>query len=354
MANVQRYAYVNARISVLSARLFDEATFDRFLSSPQQERPHLLHKAGLAFLVEMEKPGPEVLEQGLIAALLDDYTVLLRPLTGSARALTAYWMRRFEISNLKVIVRGKIAGQRRAAIAAQLVDLGRFASLPLEELLHTEDVDELIRYLEQTSFKHIAREGVKAFRKDRDLFALDSAIERHYFNGLAQMRKGLSLSERQTVEPILGALIDQINLVWLMRYRLTYAMAPAEVYYLLLAGGRDLDSKRLMALAQAGSVPEAVAALPAEIARWVDGATDIVALERAMEMRVNKIAWRLLMSSMFSLGRVFAYLLLRERQLLRIHAILKGEYLGLDRADIRRAAGLAAPERKSAAAGVGG
>ncbi len=352
MDRVQRYAYANARVSVLSGRLFDEASFERFFSASTEERARLLQKAGLDFLVEIERPGPEVLEQGLIAALLDDYTVLLRPLTGKARALAAYWMRRFEISNLKVIIRGKIAGQGRAMIAAQMVDLGRFTTLPLDEMLRTEDVDELIRFLERTTFQHIAREGLKAFRKDRDLFALDSAIEHRYFNGLAEMRRGLSQSERQAVDPLLGAIIDQINLIWLMRYRFTYGMAPAEAYYLLVSGGRNLDGGRLMLLAQMGSVAEVVAHLPESLGRRVGGAVEVVAVERALEAHVNDVAKRVLKGTVFNLGRVFAYLLLREKQLLRIHAILKGAYLGLDTAEIRRGAGMSGGKTAKAAEGA--
>jgi len=57
-----------------------------------------------------------------------------------------YWFHKWDIANLKIIVRGKIAGLSADAISAQLFELGELSALPIEQLLRTEDIGEFSRH----------------------------------------------------------------------------------------------------------------------------------------------------------------------------------------------------------------
>jgi V/A-type H+-transporting ATPase subunit C len=136
---------------------------------------------------------------------------------------------------------------------------------------------------------------------------------------------------------LMGTLIDRINLVWLLRYRFNYNLPPAQVNFLLVASGYSLPSPRLRELAALGS-PEAVLdALPESLRATLQGAADIPAIFSRMEIAAAETAAKVLHSGAPALSRAFAYLILRERDLRAVRAILRGRHLNLPKADIRLA-----------------
>ena len=98
-------------------------------------------------------------EQAELSRLLADLRLIIRPLTGSDRELLIHAIHLYELANLKTIIRGKLAGLARNEIEAELFDLGAFATLPMNELLQTEDAPEALRRLESTPYFGIARQA---------------------------------------------------------------------------------------------------------------------------------------------------------------------------------------------------
>ncbi len=135
----------------------------------------------------------------------------------------------------------------------------------------------------------------------------------------------------------MGSLIDRINLVWLLRYRFNYSLPPAQVYFLLVASHYSLPSSRLRELAALPS-PEAVLdALPEGLRRGFGDATAIPEIFGRMEQDAADTAAKVLHSGAPAIARAFAYLILRERNLRSVRAVLRGRNLGLSTDDIRLA-----------------
>ena len=72
----------------------------------------------------------------------------------------------------------------------------------------------------------------------------------------------LPVDDRARVQPFIAHVIDQVNLVWLMRYRLGYGMTPPHTFFLLVRTSGQLDRTRLAALAQLDSLDAMIDALP--------------------------------------------------------------------------------------------
>jgi V/A-type H+-transporting ATPase subunit C len=277
------------------------------------------------------------LEHRLIAHLLNEAEDLIRPLTGVRRDLLTHWLRRFEISNLKAIIRGKLARQTNAYIREQLLDLGPASRLPTEELLGTEDAAELLRRLEPTPYGDIARQARAIYEEHQDLFAVEAAIDRSYFAALDKRLNNLTPEDRRDMRPLFGAIIDQINLVWLLRYRFVYGLAPPHAYFLLSPGGYRAGSRELLELVKLGGLQDALRRIAALIGEATSEAPTLRQMEARLEALATRTAHYVLTHTTFNLARAVAYLWLREKQLLRIHAALKGQMLKLSSATIRLA-----------------
>jgi V/A-type H+-transporting ATPase subunit C len=332
--NAARYAYLHTRINLYAAGLLGRERLDALIDRPHPDS--LL--AGAQPDDARQYAGD--LDQSNVTLLLRELSVLIRPLSGAPRELLAYWAHRFELGNLKTIIRGKMAQQPQEAIERQLQDMGSFTSLPIAELLHSDTPAELLRRLEQTPYAEIARQARHLLEQGEALFALDAALDRRYFAGLVRRGAAIDGLSGRLLRPIIGSIIDRVNLVWLLRYRYAYGLPPAQAYYLLIPASQRLQPQQLQQLAQAASFEDALAGLPAPFDRLLAGARNSTEVTLRMEQEGWRLAGNALRHSSFNVARAFAYMLLRERDLRRLRAIVRGRDMQMDAAMIRTALGL--------------
>ena len=98
-------AYLSTRISLLKPRLWTPEQVRQLIDASPDVLAERLRRRGLARLVGEGDDDPRSLEARIVAILLEETRVLLRPLTGSARDFILYWIERFEVSNVKSLIR---------------------------------------------------------------------------------------------------------------------------------------------------------------------------------------------------------------------------------------------------------
>ena len=335
-------AYLNTRVSLYAGRLWQDEALDALVGAPDAVIADTLIQRGLpqlaaGFVSPADRQDARSLEQRIIAQILDETRVLIRPLSGDARTFLIFWTARFEISNVKTLLRSKMTGERPAAVLARLTPMGTFGRLDNQDLAHAEDVGELLRRLEAGPYASIVRHARRAFEHSHDPFSLDAALDRGYYEGLALRAQPLEVTVGAPFRGLMANLIDRINLVWLLRYRFNYKLPPAQVYYLLVGSRYSLSGARLQELAAQDSLEAVLAALPPAWQTLLAGATDIPGVFARMEHSAAEQAQRVLRSRAPDIARAFAYLILRERDLRAVRAVMRGRHLGLPDAAIRQA-----------------
>lgn len=336
-------AYLDTRVTLYASRLWPDDALEALIAMPDGAVAETLGERGLPQLAagygsatEPQQNLPS-LELRIISQILDETQVLIRPLSGDARAFLNFWTARFEVSNVKTLLRGKMTGERPAAILARLIPMGPFGRLDNAALAHAEDVGELLRRLEAGPYAAIVRRARRAFEQSQDPFSLDAALDRGYYEDLVRRAEPLEKTVGGPFRRLMADLVDRINLVWLMRYRFNYGLPPPQVYYLLVASHYALSGARLRELAALDSPQAVLAALPPAWQARLAGAADIAAVFARMERAAAADALRVLRSRAPGIARAFAYLILRERDLRAVRAVLRGRHLGLPGDDIRLA-----------------
>lgn len=317
---MNQYAYLNARVSILAGRLLPETRLMALLNQP------------LSSIIE---DGEDLqanhtqIEQAWLMRMLADFQVIVRPLSGKVRELFLYWFHKRDIANIKTIIRGKVAKLDAAAISAQLLELGNLSALPTQELLRTEDIGELLRQLEKTPYASIARQARRVYEKEHQISFLDAAIDRHYLLGFVQLVQAIESREQQHFLPLIRILMDRFNLIWLLRYRFAYQLSAAETYYLLVPHSSRLNRRILQSLVEFNSLPEVIAHLPEPLYTLLLDAEDTLTVDKRLIMEIQRLAQLSLTLHQFSLAKAFAYVLLRELEMRRFMAIIKGKQLNL-------------------------
>lgn len=329
--------YLNARVSLMASRLLGEAEFLVLASQPPETCNSILDRAGLSQLSSDLESG-RYLEQTMVAAQLADIRILMRA-AGAARGFLQYWTLRFEMTNLKAIIRGRMSGANAAELRRELSDMRFLTRLPVEELLQTEDIGELLRRLESTPYADMVRFARRAFEAQPRLFDLDAALDRRFYQGLIEQGYAVEAALGKPFHQLMALYIDRINLTWLLRFRYAYHLPPAQVYYLLIPSRYALSSGTLKNLATLNKLEEVLTALPMPYRGWLHGLADIHQVADRFDQKMLEAARAVLRSAAPAFARAFAYLVLREHDLRRVRAILKGRYLGLDDMTIAQAEG---------------
>lgn len=331
-------AYLQTRVALKAQHLMSEAVFQRMTERPIEdilgglrEPMHIRPERG-------DGLDLDVLERNQLRSLFDDFAVLVRPLNGVPRELLLHWSRHLEFLNLKTLVRGKLHHLPGAELRPRLFDLGRFSVLDYDRLVATEDIAELLRQLAETPCAGAARQVRHALATSAAPFHLDAILDRYYHTTL--MAKAAA-SGSNGLQRLAGTLTDAKNLVWLLRYRFRYALSPTDTYFVLTPAGELLDQRALSRLVGLESLEQVLAALPATLATALAGADTPTEVERRLDAHSMAVARELLPRARFVVARAFAYLILRELDMLRLLAVLRGKALGLDSESIRYATGTA-------------
>ncbi len=337
------HTYLKTRASLMAKQLFDQQQLNELLESSLDSLQQRFDLTELTKDRDDRSALNRAAERALIGTLLYELAVLLRPLDGASRDILIHWTRKFELFNLKALIRGK--GQNLSAdqIKHNLFPLPALISLPHDRLLEAEGILELLRLLEQGPYADIARQARQVYEEHNEPFSLDAAIDHSYYTSLLRRIRRAAPEEGRSLSTLMGTLIDHQNLIWLLRYRFNYGLAPSETYYLLVPFGRRLHRERLKALVELDGLEQVLAALPGRLAQAMRGINNLVDAEQALEQETIDQARHCLRYSRSAVTRSLAYLALREIDLKKLYAILQGKVLNLDPDLIRKAARVPVP-----------
>ena len=330
MSSLREQAYLKTRVGVYAERLFSSQDLVRFKSMS-------LNQLGEHFdlLPIIEEPLEQrqksrLVEQALLQRVMLELKVLLRPLRGRAREMLLYWPRKYELYNLKTLIRGKLNELPMEEIRDNLHDMPQNIRLPHDSLLRAENVLEMLRQLEQGPYALIARQARHVYETQNEGFSLDAAIDRLYYSG---MQRFLAMSgdvNKRDLRKMLGQLIDRQNILWLLRYRLVYRFAPSEAYYLLIPTGGHIQRETLMQLANLEGLQTTIEHLPSPFLSILKASRDITEVRQRLDRYISLELRKLMRYSEDAVVSALCYLIARDMDMMQVYAIIQGKLLQLE------------------------
>jgi V/A-type H+-transporting ATPase subunit C len=322
-------AYLNTRVTAMSTRLLDR---EQLRALAQLSLPELAGRFQLDALLDEQlskRAKSRAVEQTLIRVLLAELTVLIRPMTAPERGLLLAWGRKYALFNLKTLIRGKLYNLDQAEIRENLYDLPANVRLSDQELFRAENVLELLRTLEQGPHRLIARQAREVYEQKREPFALEAAIDQRYYAELVRQAMQFQGENARSLQLLLGAMLDRVGLLWLLRFRFSYRLTPSEAYYQLVPSLRLLHRDRLLELANMETFEQVLDTLPAPLDTLLAGSTNLIDVQRRIGTYQAAEARRRLASGGSGVARALAYLMLRETDLLMLFSLVQGRLLEL-------------------------
>jgi len=327
MSRLAHQAYLRTRLAIMTENLLGREKLRQLSQMPMDE---LAKSTGFDTFKDKDSVVRLAsFETALMQTWLDELSALLRPLEGPARRLLTQWASRYELLNIKALVRGKIGQLPNEEIERSLFKLPGFLSLNLDELINTDNVPELLRHLKKTRYQRLATQALRRYEENPDPFLLDATLDQQFYSELINWAQRLEGHDRTETLNMIGRFVDRHNLVWSLRYRFNYGLQSSEVLYLAIDGGRILNRDTLLHIVQVETLDEALRRLPSNLLRHGRMPTEITQIEIAMRNDLSEYAERAMRISPSALTAVLAYLLLRRGEIKKLYAIVHARVHGL-------------------------
>lgn len=238
------YPYVTARVRAKRALLVPEETYGRLLQMSIQEIARFLgereYKAEMVAL-GAKYGGVDLIEMAMSRNLAKTYSQIYEFCEGQLRTMVGNYLGRWDLENVKTIVRAKIHGASQQEIEEELVPAGSFSEAFLLDLVAAETLEDLFRELAGTIYAHALEIlGKKPSQVERWSAWEDLASRLYYADLLGSIPP--STDANRLMRDFVQREIDIVNLKTLLRAWAAKASFDREIF---LSGGAEVDVEDL-------------------------------------------------------------------------------------------------------------
>lgn len=238
------YPYVTARVKAKKAYLYPSDTYAKLL---QMEIPQIARFLGEGVYKEeivalgARVRGVDLIERATADNLAKVFTQIIEMSEGGLREMVALYLGRWDVSNIKTILRGKLYGATAAEILEDLVAAGSLDASFLQALVGKETVEEVFAALEGTIYAEARRQMGEPFDPAKHLAGYEDALSHVYYRRLLASIRPSTDASRLFLE-FMRREIDILNLKTLLRVWKAKATFDRPIF---LDGGIELKPEAL-------------------------------------------------------------------------------------------------------------
>lgn len=242
MNSITRYAAVNTKIRALEGQFLSDEDYKVLLSKNSiQDIVRFLKQTNYqkAFInIDETSIHRGQLEGILKRYAIDEFTRLSHYFQGQYSKFLKVLFMRFEIEDLKVLIRAIYTDRDYINSQHSFIYIGRYGELNLDKLVASNNFSELVSNLKGTAYYQylspLTLEG-----KQEDQFQIEMALDLAYISIYKRHIELLTGSEKQMLYKIQGMRADLLNLQWIYRGIKFYSL-PSELLlnYSISFGGR--------------------------------------------------------------------------------------------------------------------
>ncbi len=334
------YPYVTARVKAKRALLLPKDTYDRLLLMEVPEIARFLgereYKAEMLAL-GARYSGVDLIENAVTRNLAKVYNQIYEFSEGSLRTMVGQYLDRYDLENIKAIVRSKVYGATPDEVFDDLVPAGSFSEDFLRELVDMTSLDEVFKALEGTIYATAFAALKKKPAEVANWAEWEDRVSRLYYADLLAAIPP-STEANRFMRQFVKREIDIVNLKTLLRAWDAKAKFTREIF---LDGGDELDMESLHEMVSLDK-PALLKRL-AEYSFYEDISGALETIDEtgtgALMRRVEKLhlleAARYAHLQPLSILPILDYIVLKDREVQNIRIIARGKESGLSNEVLR-------------------
>ena len=253
------YAYAVAKVKAKKASLLGDEAYAKMLMMSLPEISRFISESG--YQKEMAElagriEGIDLIEHATYRNMAEIFSGILHSTQGELRDMISAYLTKWDMWNIKVILRGKTYGVDIESIKEDLVPAGMLDTAMLDKLLSLESSKDILAEVERMEHIEIPPEAVNAFNTDGRLRDIEDHLDKLYYKGLLFMTDASSRPKR-LFQDYIRREIDTINLETILILKME-GIRGDDVLKYIIPDGKQIDKKLVTQLANAESISAAV------------------------------------------------------------------------------------------------
>lgn len=344
---VTDYGYGNARIRAMRQRLLDNNFYENLVELDDfnrmvQNLQQTPYKDEIQESI-LRKSGAAAIDEALKLNLARTFRRVLSFLSPEGQTLVSTLLGRWDIHNIKTILRGIHMSIDPEEIIDSLLPAGQLDEVELDELAKQGDVKSCIDLLATwgISYGRPLTKEVATYMEAKDLSVLELGLDKYYFT--YSLRKVRMMGRNGAMaQQILQTQIDIVNLLTLLRLQKS-KQPEDEAKRLFIPWGKEITLERFLELSQKEDVDEVVdGLLDTTYGRILEGAMmkyvelgSLAALERALETYFVQKGAYMSKGDPLGVGIAIGYIWAKDNEIVNLRIIVKGRTIGMPEKRIR-------------------
>lgn len=324
------FDYIQAKVHGLRSRVYEHERLDQLCDL--RTIAQLWHR-----LYPEADPGDHhELQRRLLADHVAALESVRNHLPENFAPLYAWMMRRYQVENLKVILRGWKAREPVERVLPFLAPLRAELALDAAELLRAADLASFVRLIPEAALRAAALEAAPQHAETGETFFVEAALDAAYYEGLMALAALLRGVHRGPCEALVRREAALYSTLAIFRLKLNYGL-PAERARAFVAKGA-LGPAVVERLFAYPDFRDMLRHVPAELLSpdAAAGIFTIADLERVLWERLLQEANRRFYRSVGDLGLVVAFYTVKRAELANLIRVIEGVRYGMGPGDIRR------------------
>jgi len=267
---------------------------------------------------------------------------------GEPRKLVSLLYSRYDVDNVKAVLRGKIGGATPGEILNSMIPVGSIKLDELEELARQRELTDVVKEMAAMRIKYarpLAGAMENYHKHEKDLAILELALDKFHFSDSMESLYGKKSlygkdDNAKMVRQIFTAEIDMRNISTLVRTR-GLRLDDEDVLRLRIPGG-SLAPDQFLAIHDLGDIARMVSEYPdprvrkvleRALAEYQD--LDAVAFDRELERELTQEAVGMSNLDVLGIGVIIGFMAAKQNEVINLRIVVKGKRMDQTQAKIR-------------------
>ncbi len=337
--DVLSYLYVNAKVMAKEGKFIAPMRWDDLwgCTSPAEVASLLEGTDYYPYLAEGATHEAKELEK----AIMEEFSALAKEISAiipkGAWPIREYLLRRWDVMNLRTIMRGIHGETRKEQIVESVVEGGELEFTSLKDLIDAEGMDGFVALLTRTPYHGLA-EGLDKYHATHNLFFLEALLDKVFWEDL--LVKVLNLKGSREFREFIEVCAETHNLKMLLRAKndglsleeVSSCLIPqCTITHEITTAFDEEELSGLISLLEDTIYFEPLLSAQAEYERT----GSVFSFEAALDNLVEQHAEDIRKKRPFGSGPLIGFLVSKEAEVRDLTAIVRSTEVDLDRENIR-------------------
>lgn len=343
------YGYANARIRGMKSLLIQEALYGRLLktTSLQDVVTTLATTPYQRELSEamVKDDGLKGFDEALRLNVAKTFSKIKKMVDEDALQLVNILLGRWDVANIKAILRGINLGVSVDAIQSNLTPGAEIDDAVLREMVKARDVRDCIDTMASLRVAYAAplTGAFPEYAAKRNLTALETALDKFFYDRAYQSLRGKDISTR-LVRQMIGEDVDIANIMLVLRI-IKEEIDRREGAAFIIEGGRELSRDQIRKLMDKRTVEDVVQELSetdyhdlisANMPSYLETGS-LIGIQRALEQYAVTSGLRMWRADPLTISGIIAYIWAKTNEIVNLRVIARGKEVGMPEKKMREA-----------------